>query len=172
SVVTPSFNQAQFLEKTLRSVLEQAYPHIEYIVVDGGSTDGTLEILERYGDRLRWVSEPDRGQTHAINKGFSMANGSILAWLNSDDLYTPGRLRRSSNTSRRTRRPCLSTGMRRQSMTGTGCMGCAPTSKPATGAVWSRRATSSCSLRPSGGASYGRRSAREVRVSTTRWTTG
>ena len=90
SVVTPSFNQAQFLERTLRSVLEQAYPHIEYIVVDGASTDGTLEILERYGDRLRWVSEPDQGQTHAINKGFSMAKGSILAWLNSDDLYTPG----------------------------------------------------------------------------------
>lgn len=90
SVVTPSFNQAQFLEKTLRSVLDQAYPNIEYIVVDGASTDGTLEILEQYGDRLTWISEPDQGQTHAINKGFDMATGSILAWLNSDDLYTPG----------------------------------------------------------------------------------
>jgi glycosyltransferase involved in cell wall biosynthesis len=91
SLVTPSFNQAEFLEATLRSVLDQGYPNLEYIVVDGGSTDGSTAILERYADRLAWwVSEPDRGHGHALNKGFARATGEILGWINSDDLLLPG----------------------------------------------------------------------------------
>jgi glycosyltransferase involved in cell wall biosynthesis len=91
SIITPSYNQAGFLEETMRSVLEQDYPHIEYIVIDGGLTDGSVEILRRYEQKLAyWVSEPDKGQTEAINKGFARARGEILAWINSDDTYQPG----------------------------------------------------------------------------------
>ncbi|MCI0419807.1 MAG: glycosyltransferase [Acidobacteria bacterium] len=90
SIVTPSFNQGQFIEETIQSVLAQDYPNIEYLVVDGGSTDNTLEILAKYEDRLKWISEPDSGQSHAINKGFRMARGEIVAWLNSDDTFLPG----------------------------------------------------------------------------------
>jgi hypothetical protein len=90
SIITPSLNQGRFIRDTIESVLSQTHPRVEYIVVDGGSSDETLSILREYGDRVKWISEPDRGQTHAINKGFHMARGEILAWLNSDDVLLPG----------------------------------------------------------------------------------
>src|SRR5436853_5370717 len=91
TVITPSLNQAKYLERALRSVLDQNYPDLEYIVMDGGSTDGSVDILHRYDNRLaHWVSEPDEGQSWAINRAIERASGDVVAYINSDDYYLPG----------------------------------------------------------------------------------
>lgn len=89
SIVTPSYNKGPYIEETLRSVRNQTYPRIEHIVIDGGSTDETLSILEKYSGAITWISEPDRGQSDAINKGWRLAHGEIIAYLNADDTYPP-----------------------------------------------------------------------------------
>jgi glycosyltransferase involved in cell wall biosynthesis len=94
SIITPSFNQGNFIEETILSVLNQNYPNIEYIIIDGGSVDNTVDIIKKYAQKISyWASEPDNGQTHAINKGFIRATGAIFAYLNSDDCYYPNALK-------------------------------------------------------------------------------
>ncbi len=95
TIITPSYNQGRFIAATIESVLAQDYPHIEYVIMDGASTDETAEVARRYAGRLEFVSEKDRGQSHAINKGFQRARGEIVAWLNSDDTLLPGAVRRA-----------------------------------------------------------------------------
>jgi glycosyltransferase involved in cell wall biosynthesis len=95
SIITPSYNQGQFLEETVRSVLLQGYPNLEYIIIDGGSTDNSVEVIKKYESHITyWTSEKDKGQAHAINKGLNTSSGTILGWINSDDLYTRDTLRK------------------------------------------------------------------------------
>jgi len=94
TMITPSYNQGQFIDQTIQSVLSQEYPDLQYLVIDGGSDDKTLDILRQYNGQLQWISESDRGQSHAINKGLDMATGHIIGYLNSDDIMEPGALRR------------------------------------------------------------------------------
>lgn len=104
TIITPSFNQGKFLEDTILSILNQGYPNLEYFIVDGGSTDKSLEIIKKYQHRIDWwVSEYDRGQSHAINKGLRRATGEIMNWINSDDLLFPGALHRIANRYRQFR---------------------------------------------------------------------
>ena len=104
TVITPSFNQGDFIERTLQSVLSQNYPRLQYLVIDGGSKDKSVEIIQKYAGSLDyWVSEPDRGQAHAINKGLERANGEITAYLNSDDYYLPGALWHVARTYQQTK---------------------------------------------------------------------
>ncbi|MBC7887151.1 MAG: glycosyltransferase [Ferruginibacter sp.] len=99
SIVTPSFNQGQYIEQTILSIINQNYPNLEYIIIDGGSTDNTVEIIKKYKDRISyWVSEPDKGQSDAINKGIAKCTGDIFNWINSDDYLEPGALKEVAET--------------------------------------------------------------------------
>ena len=97
SIITPSYNQGDYIEQTIQSVLNQNYPNLEFIIMDGGSTDQTLDIIKKYEKHLTWVSEPDKGQSNAINKGFAKATGDILAFINTDDTYEPNTLHTVAN---------------------------------------------------------------------------
>jgi len=121
SIVTPSYNQGQFLEKTILSVLNQQYPNLEYMVLDGGSSDNSVEIIKRYTDKLAyWQSKPDCGQADAIAQGFAMSTGDVLGWLNSDDLLLPGALLVAGKTFSNVQR-CITVTGRCVRIDGNGC---------------------------------------------------
>ena len=101
AVVTPSYNTGRYIGDAVRSVLRQDYPRVDYMVMDGGSKDGTVDVLRSFGPRLRWVSQKDKGQSDAINRGFARTRGDVLGWLNSDDTYAPGAFRAVAERSQR-----------------------------------------------------------------------
>lgn len=108
TIITPSYNQGQFLEETIKSVLDQNYPDLEFIIVDGGSTDNSVEIIRKYEKQLAWwVSEKDKGQSDAINKALSKATGEIINWINSDDMHTPGSLQHVADRFKTTNALCV-----------------------------------------------------------------
>jgi glycosyltransferase involved in cell wall biosynthesis len=110
SIVMPSYNQVHFIERSILSVLNQNYPHLQFIIMDGGSTDGTLDVIRKYEKHLCWRSEPDRGQSDALNKALMLADGELVGWLNSDDVYFPGVLYRMHELSHQTPEAVLYTG--------------------------------------------------------------
>jgi len=110
SIITPSLNQGNFIEQTILSVLSQGYPELEYLVMDGGSSDTTLSILKKYAGKVTWISEADKGQTHAINKGLRRATGSIVGYLNADDLLLPGTLKKVGESFINNPQTCWVTG--------------------------------------------------------------
>ena len=110
SIVMPSYNQVNFIERSILSVLNQSYPNLQFIIMDGGSTDGTLDVIRKYEKHLCWRSEPDRGQSDALNKALMLADGELVGWLNSDDVYFPGVFYRMHELSRQTPEAVLYTG--------------------------------------------------------------
>lgn len=111
SIITPSFNQVQFLERTILSILNQGYPNLEYIIIDGGSTDGSVDLIKKYAKHLKyWVSEKDDGQSQAINNGLKRATGDWVAWQNSDDIFYPGTFESLANAARKNRHSSLIIG--------------------------------------------------------------
>jgi glycosyltransferase involved in cell wall biosynthesis len=111
SVVTPSYNQAKFLERTILSVINQGYPNLEYIIIDGGSTDGSTDLIKKYEKHLTyWISEKDCGQSHAINKGLKIVTGDWVAWQNSDDIFYPGTFESLANAARKNSQSSLIIG--------------------------------------------------------------
>jgi glycosyltransferase involved in cell wall biosynthesis len=110
TIVMPSYNKARFIERSILSVLNQNYPNLQFIIMDGGSTDGTLDVIRKYEKYLLWRSEPDRGQSDAINKGLIMADGEIVGWQNSDDVYFPGVFHRIHTIARKRRRVAVFSG--------------------------------------------------------------